>query len=125
MSGTRTHRRRFRSPALGTPTTMTLLTIGTDQLEEARISTAGRASRTLHSGTRLRQTLIALTAGTRMNEHQSPGDATVLCLRGHVTLHTRERTIAVAEGELVDAPPERHDVVADQDSVLILTVGVA
>ncbi|WP_199702277.1 cupin domain-containing protein [Jiangella rhizosphaerae] len=101
------------------------MTMGADQLEEARISTAGRASRTLHSGLHLRQTLIALTAGTRMDEHQSPGDATVHCLRGHVTLRTRERTIAVGEGELIDAPPERHDVVADQDSLFILTVAVA
>ncbi|WP_053205020.1 cupin domain-containing protein [Jiangella muralis] len=103
---------------------MTLLTMGAAQLDEARLSSAGRASRTLHSGARLRQTLIALTAGTRMNEHQSPGDATVQCLQGRVTLHTREHTIAVAEGELVDAPPERHDVVADEDSLIILTVGV-
>lgn len=104
---------------------MTLLTLGADQLEEARVSTSGRASRTLHSGQHLRQTLIALVEGTRMDEHQSPGDATVLCLRGHVTLRTRERTIAVAEGELVDAPPERHDVTADQDSLFLLTVAVA
>ncbi|MBB5790493.1 cupin domain-containing protein [Jiangella mangrovi] len=124
MSGTPTHRRRYRDAALGTPTTMTLQSMGTDQLEEARISTSGRASRTLHSGARLRQTLIALIAGTRMNEHQSPGDATVHCLRGHVTLHTRERTVTVAEGVLADVPPERHDLVADQDSVLILTVAV-
>lgn len=118
-------RRRITGSALGQGNAMTLLTMGADQLAEARGATAGRSARTLHSGARLRQTLIALTAGTRMNEHQSPGDATVHCLLGHVTLHARERTVAVAEGELVDAPPERHDVVADQDSLLILTVAVA
>lgn len=125
MTGSHPHKRRFPGAALGTADDMTLLTMGAGQLEEARVSSAGRASRTLHSGARLRQTLIALTAGTRMNEHQSPGDATVQCLQGHVTLHTRERTIAIAAGQLVDAPPERHDVVADDDALIILTVGVS
>ncbi|PZF82044.1 cupin domain-containing protein [Jiangella anatolica] len=104
---------------------MTLLTLAAAQLDEARVSTAGRASRTLHSGSRLRQTLIALTAGTKLNKHQSPGDATVQCLQGHVTLHTRDREIGVGEGELADVPPEQHDLVADDDAVVILTVGVA
>lgn len=103
---------------------MTLESVGTDQLDAARQSSNGRASRTLHSGTRLRQTLIALTAGTRLNEHQSPGDATVLCLHGQVTLHSGERSVTVPEGTLVDVPPQRHDLVADQDSVVMLTVGL-
>ncbi|SEE44430.1 hypothetical protein SAMN04488561_1341 [Jiangella alba] len=124
MTGTHAHRRRFPGGAVGNADDMTLLTIGAGQLDEARLSSAGRASRTLHSGARLRQTLIALTAGTRMNEHQSPGDATVHCLQGHVTLRTRDRAIAVGAGQLVDAPPERHDLLADEDSLIILTVGV-
>lgn len=124
MTGTHAHRRRFPGAAAGTADDMTLLTMGAGQLEEARASSAGRSARTLHSGARLRQVLVALTAGTRMNEHQSPGDATVLCLQGHVTLHTRERTIAVAAGELVDVPPERHDLLADEDALIILTVGL-
>ncbi|WP_129667249.1 cupin [Phytoactinopolyspora endophytica] len=103
---------------------MTLESIGTHQLDAARNSPNGRASRTLHSGARLRQTLIALTAGTRMHEHQSEGDATLLCLRGSVTLNSNDRSVTVAEGMLVDIPPQRHDLVADQDSLVILTVGL-
>ncbi|NDL60917.1 cupin domain-containing protein [Phytoactinopolyspora mesophila] len=103
---------------------MTLETIGTDQLDAARRSSNGRASTTLHSGARLRQTLMALTTGTRLDEHQSPGDATLMCLRGKVTLHAGERSVVVAEGTLVDIPPQRHDLVADEDSIVILTVGL-
>lgn len=103
---------------------MTLESVGTDQLDAARQSTNGRASRTLHSGARLRQTLIAMTAGTRLNEHQSPGDATVLCLHGQVTLHSGDRSVTVPKGTLLDVPPQRHDLVADVDSVVILTVGL-
>lgn len=102
----------------------TLETVGTEQLDAARRSSNGRASTTLHSGARLRQTLIALTAGTRLNEHQSPGDATILCLRGQVTLHASERTVVAAAGTLVDIPPQRHDAVADEDSIIVLTVGL-
>jgi quercetin dioxygenase-like cupin family protein len=103
---------------------MTLETVGNEQLDAARRSSNGRASTTLHSGARLRQTLIALTTGTRLNEHQSPGDATLLCLRGQVTLHAGERSVVVAAGTLVDIPPQRHDAVADQDAIVILTVGL-
>jgi quercetin dioxygenase-like cupin family protein len=105
-------------------TLMTLHTLGEEQLERARQASNGRASTTVHHGRRLRQTLLALTAGTRLAEHQSPGDATVLCLRGGVVLNVGERVIDVPEGALVDVPPQRHDLVANQDSLVVLTVGV-
>lgn len=103
---------------------MTLESVGTDQMEAARQSSNGRAAKTVHSGHRLRQTLIAMTAGTRLAEHQSPGDATLLCLHGQVTLHIGERDVTVPEGNLLDIPPQRHDIVADSDSMIILTVGI-
>lgn len=103
---------------------MTLQAAGTDQLEAARQSSAGRSARTVHSGKHLRQTLIALTQGTRMGEHQSPGDATIMCLSGQVTLHTGGSSVTVPAGHLVDVPAQRHDVVADADALLLLTVGL-
>ncbi|PSL06061.1 hypothetical protein CLV30_103216 [Haloactinopolyspora alba] len=103
---------------------MTLHTAGTDQLETARQSSAGRSSRTMHSGKHLRQTLIALTEGTKLAEHQSPGDATIMCLRGQVTLHCGTRTVVVTEGHLVDVPAQRHDLVADTEALVLLTVGL-
>lgn len=96
--------------------------VGQDQLEEARRSTNGRASRTLHHGHRLHQTLTALTAGTRLAEHQSPGDATILCLRGRVVLNAGAESVTVPEGALVHVPARRHDLVAEEDSLVVLTV---
>jgi quercetin dioxygenase-like cupin family protein len=105
-------------------TSMTLHTMGEEQLERARRASNGRASTTVHHGSRLRQTLLALVAGTRLGEHQSPGDATVLCLRGHVVLNVGDREIDIPEGSLHDVPPQRHDLVAKEDSLVVLTVGV-
>jgi len=105
-------------------TLTTLHTMGDEQMERARLASNGRASTTVHHGARLRQTLLALTAGTRLGEHQSPGDATVLCLRGHVVLNVGERAIEIPEGALVDVPAQRHDLVATADSLVVLTVGV-
>jgi len=105
-------------------TSTALQTLGDEQLERARQASNGRSSVTVHRGRRLRQTLLALTAGTRLGEHQSPGDATVLCLRGAVSLNLGERSIDVPEGALVDVPAQRHDLVAAEDSLVVLTVGV-
>ena len=103
---------------------MTLQSVGIDQLEAARQSSAGRSARTVHSGKHLRQTLIALTQGTRLNEHQSPGDATLMCLAGTVAMHAGTDTVTVPEGHLVDVPPQRHDLVAETDALVLLTVGL-
>ncbi len=103
---------------------MTLQSVGTDQLEAARQSSAGRSARTVHSGKHLRQTLIALTQGTRLAEHQSPGDATLMCLSGSVTMHTGTHAITVPAGNLTDIPAQRHDLVADTDALVLLTVGL-
>lgn len=103
-------------------TATSLTDVGNEQLDEARRSSNGRASTTLHHGHRLHQTLLALTAGTRLAEHQSPGDATVQCLRGRVVLNSGSEHLTVPEGGLVHVPARRHDVVAEEDSLIVLTV---
>ena len=99
-----------------------LESVGREQLEEARRSSNGRASRTLHHGHRLHQTLLALTAGTRLAEHQSPGDATVQCLSGNVVLNAGAESVTVPAGGLAHVPARRHDLVAQEDSLVVLTV---
>jgi quercetin dioxygenase-like cupin family protein len=99
-----------------------LESVGREQLEEARRSSNGRASRTLHHGHRLHQTLLALTAGTRLAEHQSPGDATVQCLRGEIVLNAGVESVTVPAGGLAHVPARRHDLVAEEDSLVVLTV---
>jgi quercetin dioxygenase-like cupin family protein len=105
-------------------TSYSLYAMGEEQLAKARTASNGRSSVTVHHGNRLRQTLLALTAGTRLGEHQSPGDATVLCLRGRVSLNLGERGVEVSEGALTHVPAQRHDLVASEDSLVLLTVGV-
>jgi quercetin dioxygenase-like cupin family protein len=93
-------------------------------LAKAREAHAGRAAENLILGQAhaLSQTVIALTAGHELAEHESPGEATLLVLGGRVTFHAGDRSRALTAGDLLPIPPERHSVSADEDSVLVLTV---
>jgi quercetin dioxygenase-like cupin family protein len=57
-------------------------------MKAATAAPAGRSARTVYGGHEhmLRQTLMALTAGSSMSEHENPGEATVHVLRGRVRL---------------------------------------
>ena len=86
--------------------------------------TSGRSAKTLHGGKdkALRQTLVVMLAGHRMDEHVSPGEATVLVLGGTLKVHTAEQQIELGEGDFLVVPAERHSVDAIEDSAFILTV---
>ena len=62
---------------------ISLTRLAEEHLEAARSSRAGRSAHTVHGGHdhMLRQTLIAMTAGTELAEHNSPGQATLQVLR--------------------------------------------
>ena len=64
----------------------------------------------------------ALTAGTVLGEHESPGEATLLVLEGHVTLRAGEEEWEARGGDHVVIPPERHDLAAITDAAVLLTV---
>ena len=87
---------------------------------------SGRSSVTVYgrSGARLRQTVVALAAGRVMGKHKSPGDASLLCLRGRVLLRTGQSQAELGPGDLVAVPPQRHAVEAIEPSVLLLTVAL-
>ena len=57
-------------------------------MKSAATAPAGRAAETVYGGHEhvLRQTLIALTAGAVLSEHENPGEATVQILGGRVRL---------------------------------------
>ena len=57
-------------------------------LDFAAAGPAGRSASTVYGGREqvLRQTLIALTAGISLSEHENPGEGTVLVLLGRVRL---------------------------------------
>ncbi|TRY19583.1 LuxR family transcriptional regulator [Tessaracoccus rhinocerotis] len=103
-----------------------LTTLGEELLASARSANAGRAARTILGGHthRLRQTLIALLAGRAMGEHDSPGEATIQVLRGSVRLTSTNHDWSGSEGSLGIIPPERHELEAKEDSLVLLTVVV-
>jgi quercetin dioxygenase-like cupin family protein len=95
-----------------------------DQLTQARKGAAGRSAHTVFGGRdqRLRQTVIALLSGQRLEEHESPGEATLQVLSGRVRLVAGDSAREAGAGELVPIPPARHALEADEDSVVLLTV---
>ena len=100
--------------------------LGERQLAVAATADGGRGSVTVYSrtGARLRQTVVALSAGRVMAEHKSPGDASVLCLQGRVVLRAGESRAELTAGELVALPPQRHEIEAVEPSVLLLTIAL-
>ncbi|GAA1075406.1 MULTISPECIES: cupin [Kitasatospora] len=74
----------------------------------------------LHDGV-LRQTVIALTAGSSLDEHNAPVAASLLVLRGRVSLTIAGRQQEASAGELHAIPQERHGLLAHEDSVVLLT----
>ncbi|MDL9936679.1 cupin domain-containing protein [Gordonia sp. ABSL1-1] len=93
-------------------------------INDARTAHSGRAARTLHgsSARHLRQTVIALTDGTSLSEHDSPPEATLQVLRGHVTITAGSDTWEGVAGDLVTIPDARHGLTALSDSAVLLTV---
>lgn len=98
-----------------------------DQLQAtAASSSAQRAAHTLIAGDApLRQTVIALAAGAELSEHVNPGYATVHVLRGEARLMAGEETWQLRTGSHLVIPNERHSVVADADTVLLLSAVLA
>jgi quercetin dioxygenase-like cupin family protein len=70
----------------------------------------------------LRQTVIGMIAGARLAEHENPGEATVLILRGRVRLSAGDLSWEAARGDLLIVPDKRHSLEALQDSAVLLTV---
>ena len=70
----------------------------------------------------LRQTVIALSSGQALQEHDSPGEATVHVLHGRVRLDTAGASWDGSQGDLLVIPPARHGLTALEDAVVLLTV---
>ena len=102
---------------------LSLDALARELLEKARAA-SGRAAETVCGGheQHLRQTVVAMTAGIEMQEHESPGEATLHVLSGRVRLTAGSDTWDGRQGDLLLIPPERHGLVADEDAVVLLTV---
>jgi quercetin dioxygenase-like cupin family protein len=93
-------------------------------LTAAAVAPGGHSARTVCGGHEkvLRQTVIAMTEGSRLGEHENPGEATVLVLRGRVRLWTGEASWEARRGDLIIVPDSRHGLEAIEDATVLLTV---
>jgi quercetin dioxygenase-like cupin family protein len=101
-----------------------LTALARNELARALSAQSGRSASTVFGGHehQLRQTLIALSAGKSMGEHDNPGEATLQVLIGRVLLRVGEVSWNGSPGDLMIIPDERHTVDAIEDSAILLTV---
>ncbi|MET9929951.1 MULTISPECIES: cupin [unclassified Streptomyces] len=98
-----------------------LTALADEHLAAARTAPHGRSAHlVMHDGV-LRQTVIALTAGTSLDEHNAPPAASLQVLRGRVNLTAADRTEELRAGTLRMIPKERHGLTALEDAVVLLT----
>lgn len=101
--------------------------IAREQAKLAAAASSGRSAETVYGGHEhfLRQTVVALTAGSSLDEHENPGEATVQVLRGRVRLTAGQVAWEGRSGDLLVVPDARHALEAAEDSVILLTVSKA
>jgi len=105
---------------------LSLDAIGREQLARAKEESSGRSSSTVFGGHEqvLRHTVIALREGSSLTEHNSPGEATIIVLSGHVLLSAGSISWEGHNGDLLVIPPERHSLEALKDTVVVLTTAM-
>lgn len=99
-----------------------MLTVAQNQLKNARTNGSGRSAATVYKGNRLTLTVVALTEGTQLSEHENPGEATAQVLMGRMELSAGNDTWECATGNLLVIPQARHSVRALNDCAFLLTV---
>src|SRR4051794_24633540 len=103
---------------------LSLDAIAREHLHRAAQSSTGRSAHTVFGGHEhiMRQTIVALTTGTTLAEHESPGEATVFVLAGRVRLAAGPESWEGRHGDLIIVPASRHSLHAVEDAVILLSV---
>jgi quercetin dioxygenase-like cupin family protein len=106
------------------PDDCSLTRLTEEHVAAARDASAGRSAHTVYGGREhhLRQTLVALRAGSELSEHESPGEATLQVLHGRVALVAGDDRREATEGDLMMIPASRHSLEALEDCAVLLTV---
>ena len=102
---------------------LSLQALSREQMTSAATASSGRSARTVYGGHErvLRQTVIALTAGSSLSEHDNPGDATILVLSGRVRLTAGTVSWDGRENDLLLIPGARHSLLALEDATVLLS----
>ncbi|HEY1176536.1 MAG TPA: LuxR family transcriptional regulator [Phytomonospora sp.] len=93
-----------------------------EHIEKATADERGRSAHLLFADGPLRQTIIALTSGSALDEHDAPTAASLQVLYGGVCVTTAEgEETKVSLGQLFPIPQTRHSLRATDDAVVLLT----
>ncbi|MDT7796393.1 MAG: hypothetical protein QOD59_5834 [Mycobacterium sp.] len=103
---------------------VSLTALAREHLGTARATSSGRSAHTVYGGHEhsLRQTLIALTAGTELDEPEGHGESTLQVLLGRVRLTNEQAHWDGSAGDHIVIPQSRHGLQALEDSAVLLTV---
>lgn len=103
---------------------VSLTALTREQLAGAERASSKRSAHTVFGGHEhvLRQTVIALVAGQKLDEHENPGEATVHVLQGRVRLIAGQNSWEGSSGDLIIVPDSRHSLEALEDAAILLTV---
>ena len=101
-----------------------LTAVARQQLKIASTASSGRSSQTIYGGhsRSLRQTVVGLSAGQSLAEHDNAGEATLLVLNGKLKLISGDNSWKGSTGDLLVIPQARHSVEALEDVAFLLTV---
>lgn len=94
--------------------------------DKAGRAPAGRAADTICGGheKRMRQTVVAMRAGISLAETSSPHQATILVISGRLRLEAGKDSWSGREWGYLIVPQQPYSVVAETDTVFLLTVGM-
>ncbi|NKX54921.1 cupin [Arthrobacter mobilis] len=95
--------------------------VAREHLAAAVDSPHGRSAVMVAQDGPLRQTVIALKAGTVMGKHNAPLAGTIYVLEGSITVVSASGRTPIHENQLSLVPQERHSVEAAEDAVFLLT----
>lgn len=99
-----------------------LTTLTEEHLIKAAASAHGRSAHAVLRDGKLRHTLMALTDGSRLDDHSKPASATLQVLRGSITVNwSGGEPVTIEQGGLYILPDAVHNVVANCDSAFLLT----
>lgn len=103
---------------------MSLTALARQQLRAASTAASGRDAQTVYGGHEhvLRQTLITVAAGHRLDEQDNPREATLYVVHGRVRLSTADNVWDGTPGDLLVVPSCGNTLEALEDSAVLLTV---